>query len=91
MAVAKYLFYLYGWLWAIKPRRVGSMRDVLALFYLGFLGLNEGDVEVVKLDDFEPVCKYVLHRLNPLLAFERNYNHIRPYSDSCEERIYLKS
>jgi hypothetical protein len=36
----------------LKPKRVESMRDVLALFYLGFLGLDEGDVEVVKLDDF---------------------------------------
>jgi hypothetical protein len=39
----------------------------------------------------EPICKYVLHRLNPRLAFERNYNYIRPYSESCEERIYLKT
>ena len=40
----------------LKPKRVESMRDVLALFYLGFLGLDEGDVEVVKLDDFEVVA-----------------------------------
>jgi hypothetical protein len=38
----------------------------------------------------EPVCKYVLHKLNSHLVFQRNYNHIRPYSDSCEERIYLE-
>jgi hypothetical protein len=38
----------------------------------------------------EPVCKYVLHELNPHLVFQRNYNHIRPYSDSCEERIYFE-
>lgn len=37
----------------------------------------------------EPVCKYVLSKLNPRLVFQRNYNHIRPYSDSCEERIYF--
>jgi hypothetical protein len=122
LAIAKFLFYFYGWLWTLKPKRVEPMRDVLALFYLGFIGLDERDVEVVKLDDFElvthcrnpcpilrlsillkidtklackivsePICKYVLHRLNPRLVFERNYNHIRPYSESCEERIYLKS
>ncbi|MCS7139410.1 MAG: hypothetical protein N3F04_00725 [Candidatus Nezhaarchaeota archaeon] len=39
----------------------------------------------------EPVCKYVLKRLNPNLVFERNYNGIRPYKDYCEERILLKS
>jgi len=120
--IAKFLFYLHGWLWTIKPKHVRSMRDVLDLFYLGFLGLGEGDVEVVKLNDFElvtrcknqcpilrlsimlkidtrvackiisePVCKYVLHRLDSRLNFERNYNHIRPYSGSCEERIYLKT
>jgi len=38
----------------------------------------------------EPLGKYVLNKLNPGLAFERNYSHIRPYSDSCEERIYFK-
>jgi hypothetical protein len=121
LAFAKLLFYFYGWLWTVKPRRAGSMKDVLDLFYFDFLGLREEDVEVVKLDDFElitrcrnpcpilklslmlkvdtrvackivsePVCKYVLNKLNPGLAFERNYSHIRPYSDSCEERIYFK-
>jgi hypothetical protein len=39
----------------------------------------------------EPVCIYVLRKLNPKLKFERNYNHIRPYSESCEERIYLQN
>jgi len=38
----------------------------------------------------EPVCRYVLHKLNPRLVFERNYDHIRPYAESCEERIYLR-
>ncbi|MEM4700476.1 MAG: hypothetical protein QXT74_06015 [Candidatus Nezhaarchaeales archaeon] len=38
----------------------------------------------------EPVSRYVVERLNPRLAFERNYGHIRPYSDSCEERIYWR-
>lgn len=38
----------------------------------------------------EPVCRYVLRRLNPRLSFERNYGRIRPYSDSCEERIYWR-
>jgi hypothetical protein len=39
----------------------------------------------------EPVCRYVLRKLNPSLVFERNYNHIRPYAESCEERIYFRS
>jgi hypothetical protein len=121
LAVAKFLFYLYGLLWTLRPRRAGTVKDVLNLFYLGFLGLDGGDVEVVRFDHFElvtrcrnpclilrlslmlkidtrvacrmvsePVCKYVLHKLNPRLAFERNYNHIRPYSESCEERVYFK-
>jgi len=41
LAVTKFLFYLYGWLWTLRPKRVGLMRDVLALFYLGFLGLDD--------------------------------------------------
>jgi hypothetical protein len=32
----------------------------------------------------------VLGKMNPKLAFERNYGWIRPFKESCEERIYLK-
>jgi len=39
----------------------------------------------------EPECRYVLHNLNQRLVFERSYNHIRPYAEGCEERIYLPS
>jgi len=42
---------LYGWLWTLKPKRAWSMKNIL---YFGLLGLDEGDVEVVRLDDFEP-------------------------------------
>ncbi|MEM4576095.1 MAG: hypothetical protein QW701_01385 [Candidatus Nezhaarchaeales archaeon] len=38
----------------------------------------------------EPVCNYVLKKLNDRIVFERNYNHIRPYKDSCEERIFVR-
>lgn len=38
----------------------------------------------------EPVCRYVLKRMNKTLVFERNYSYIRPYKESCEERIYLR-
>ncbi|MEM1538129.1 MAG: hypothetical protein QXQ28_04700 [Candidatus Nezhaarchaeales archaeon] len=38
----------------------------------------------------EPVCRYVLERISKTLTFERNYNRIRPYSEGCEERIYLR-
>jgi hypothetical protein len=115
-------FFLYGFLWTLKPRRAGSMREVLKLFYLDFLRIDEEDVEVVKLAEdelvtrcrnpcpilrlslrfnldtrkvcrevSEPVCRYVLSKLNPRLAFERNYGHIRPYKESCEERIRWRS
>jgi len=122
LLVAKYLFYLYAWLWCLRRRRAETTANILKLFYLDFLKLDKRDVEVVKLDEHElvtrcrnrcpilelslklkvdtklackvvsePVCKYVLHKLNPRLVFERNYNHIRPYAESCEERIYLPS
>jgi len=122
LVVAKYLFYLYAWLWCLRRRRVETTTDILKLFYLDFLRLDKRDVEVIRLDEqelvthcrnrclilelslrlkvdtklackvvSEPVCKYVLHKLNPRLVFERNYNHIRPYAESCEERIYLPS
>ncbi|MEM3579530.1 MAG: hypothetical protein QXL54_04850 [Candidatus Bathyarchaeia archaeon] len=38
----------------------------------------------------EPVCRYVLRRMDKALVFERNYSYIGPYKESCEERIYLR-
>lgn|GEM_PF-422536 len=37
----------------------------------------------------EPVCRFILKKLRPDIVFERNYGWIRPYRESCEERIYL--
>lgn len=48
------------------------------------------DTKYVCREVSEPVCKYFLKKLNPKLVFERNYNHIRPYRESCEERIYIE-
>jgi hypothetical protein len=120
LAMAESVFYLYAFLWMIKPKIANSMSDVLKLFYLDFLRVNRKDIEVVRLTDnelitrcknpcpvlrlsvllkvdtkeacrkvSEPVCKYVLRKMNPKLAFERNYGWIRPFKESCEERIYL--
>lgn len=50
-----FIFYAYGFLWSLKPRRVNSAKDVLELFYYGFLRLRREDVEVVKLSDRELV------------------------------------
>lgn len=117
-----FVFYVYGFLWTLKPRRVGTMGDLLNSFYYGFLRLKKEHVEVVKITNnelvtisrnpcpilkltlflgldtrytcklvSEPVCKYVLKRMNPRLAFERNYDYVRPYRDGCMERIYLRS
>lgn len=59
------------------------------ILWLSFrLGL---DTRSVCKEVSEPVCRYFLKKLNPNLVFERNYNHIRPYRDDCEERIYLKN
>jgi len=120
--LARNVFQAYAVLWLLRPRKASSMSDVLKLFYLNFLMLDEKHVEIVRLSDnelvtrcrnpcpilelsqrlrvdtrvscrivSEPVCKYVLKKLNPKLVFERNYEHIRPYADSCEERIYFES
>ncbi|MGP3667712.1 MAG: hypothetical protein ACKD6N_07755 [Candidatus Bathyarchaeota archaeon] len=119
LLVAKVIFYVYGFLWSLKPRKVSSLEDVLKLFYINFLRVKPTNVEVVKIDRnelitrcknpcpiltltlylrldtkyvckvvSEPVCRYVLKRLNLKLGFERNYNHIRPYKESCEERVF---
>jgi hypothetical protein len=121
LALARIIFYLKGFVWLLKRRRAYSMEDVLKLFYMDFLKIDEKHIEVVKLDEnelitrcsnpcpilelakrlnldtkhvckevSEPVCIFVLNKLNPRLVFERNYEHIRPYVESCEERIYWR-
>lgn len=114
LAIAKVAFYLYAFLWTIKPKIANSMSDVHELFYLDFLRVDGKEIEVIitrcknpcpilRLSELlsvdaghacrkvsEPVCKYVLGKMNPKLAFERNYGWIRPFKGSCEERIYLK-
>jgi len=49
------VFYAYGFLWTLKPRRVGSMSDLLDLFYYKFLRLKKEHVEVVRVTDSELV------------------------------------
>ncbi|MEO3993167.1 MAG: hypothetical protein QN229_02495 [Desulfurococcaceae archaeon TW002] len=117
-----FVFYAYGFLWIMKPRKAETMNELLDLFYYKFLRLKKKHVEVVRISDdelvtisrnscpilrltlflgldtrytckliSEPVCRYVLKRVNPKLIFERNYDYIRPYKDGCMERIYLKT
>jgi len=49
------VFYAYGLLWTLKPRRVETAGDVLNAFYYGFLRLRREDVEVVGVSDRELV------------------------------------
>jgi hypothetical protein len=37
----------------------------------------------------EGPCKFFLKKLNKNITFERNYDHIRPYKDDCEEIITI--
>jgi hypothetical protein len=37
----------------------------------------------------EGPCKFFLRKLNRGIVFERNYGHIRPYAEDCEEIITL--
>jgi len=38
----------------------------------------------------EGPCKFFLRKLDKNIVFKRNYDHIRPYCDDCEETIILK-
>lgn len=53
LALGLLFFYLYGFLWTLKPRRVETMEEVFELFYIRFLGLKSEHIEVVKLTDAE--------------------------------------
>jgi hypothetical protein len=39
----------------------------------------------------EGPCKFFLRKLDKNIFFKRNYNHIRPYFNNCEETIILKN
>ncbi|MEM1646470.1 MAG: hypothetical protein QXL96_11560 [Ignisphaera sp.] len=47
------IFYLYGFLWTVKPRKVKNMSDLLKVFYYDFLRLRVEDVEIVRLTNSE--------------------------------------
>ena len=51
--LALLIFYTYGFLWSLKPRRATDMKEVLKLFYHNFLRLRNEDIEIVKLTDKE--------------------------------------
>ncbi|MEM2922092.1 MAG: hypothetical protein QXF26_07230 [Candidatus Bathyarchaeia archaeon] len=53
MVLGLLVFYTYGFLWTLVPRRVDTMEDVFELFYIRFLGLKSEHIEVVKLTDAE--------------------------------------
>lgn len=38
----------------------------------------------------EGPCRYFLRKLNKNIVFIRNYNHIRPYEEDCEETILIR-
>ncbi len=39
----------------------------------------------------EGPCKYFLRKLDKNIIFKRNYDHIRPYAEDCEEEITIKN
>ncbi|KYK23658.1 hypothetical protein AYK24_07195 [Thermoplasmatales archaeon SG8-52-4] len=39
----------------------------------------------------EGPCKYFLKKLDRNINFKRNYNHIRPYKEDCEEVITINN
>ncbi|MCC6012780.1 MAG: hypothetical protein LM593_00155 [Candidatus Verstraetearchaeota archaeon] len=120
--LAKSIFFIYGFLWTIKPRKYNSIKDIINDFYINFLRIDKKYIHIIKINEkeaivrcdnpcpilklsmilnldtkfvckyiSEPVCNYVLKRMNEKIIFERNYEHIRPYKESCEEHIYFKN
>jgi len=55
LLIAVSVFYLYGAIWLLKRPRVDSMEELYRVFYIDFLRLKPGHVEVVKLTDRELV------------------------------------
>jgi len=53
------------------------------------LQINKDTREVCKRLSEGP-CKYFLRKLNRNIVFIRNYNHIRPHEEDCEETILLR-
>ncbi|MEM2087983.1 MAG: hypothetical protein QXF52_04835 [Thermoproteota archaeon] len=55
LALGLMVFYSYGFIWTLKPRRIKTMRDVFELFYIRFLRLERKHVEILELNDSELV------------------------------------
>jgi hypothetical protein len=119
--MARSIFYIYGFLWTIIPKRYDSIEEIINDFYINFLRIDKKYVHILKINKreaivrcdnpcpilklsmilkldtksvckyiSEPVCEYVLKRMNSKIIFKRNYDHIRPYKESCEEHIYFQ-
>ncbi|MCS7134702.1 MAG: hypothetical protein NZ889_02490 [Candidatus Pacearchaeota archaeon] len=57
---------------------------------LGLANFIEKDTKEVCKKISEPVCVYVLKKMNKKAKFFRNYKKIRPHAKYCEETILLK-
>ncbi|NHV45714.1 MAG: hypothetical protein HA493_03655 [Candidatus Verstraetearchaeota archaeon] len=119
--MARSIFYIYGFLWTIIPKRYDSIEEIINDFYINFLRIDKKYVHILKINKreaiircdnpcpilklsmilkldtkfvcryiSEPVCEYVLKRMNSKIIFKRNYDYIRPYKESCEEHIYFQ-
>ena len=71
------VFYSYGFLWTLKPRRIGTMKDVFELFYIRFLRLEREHVEILELTDRELVTVSInpcpILRLTLILGMDTRY------------------
>ncbi|MEM2200945.1 MAG: hypothetical protein QW162_03615 [Ignisphaera sp.] len=72
------IFYLYGFLWTVKPRRIKDMKDLLKVFYYDFLKLDEEDVEVVKIGDAELIT--ISRNPCPILKLTQKLNMDTKYT-----------
>ncbi|MEM2930995.1 MAG: hypothetical protein QW797_09095, partial [Thermoproteota archaeon] len=55
LTLGLFVFYSYGFLWTLKPRRIETMRDLFELFYIRFLRLESKHVEIVRMTGTELV------------------------------------
>ncbi len=70
--ISKIIFYIYAFLWLVKPRKAKSIDEVYWLFYIDFLRLNPKDVEIIKMNSHELITR--CRNPCPILALAQHLN-----------------
>jgi len=55
--MARSIFYIYGFLWTIIPKRYDSIEEIINDFYINFLRIDKKYVHILKINKREAIVR----------------------------------